>query len=72
MVSRGQSWMPRITISMASRGEGGNCGHHQTAPGCRARMRAATFCAFIDCGDERKPCRYNRWVVVGAVVMAEG
>ena len=40
--------------------------------------RAATFCAFIDWGDDRKPWRYSRWVVGRAghwcdeVVMSEG
>lgn len=64
--------MPCITRAMASRGEGGSCGHHQVTPGCRACTRAATARAFVDCGDERKPCRYSRWVVVGAGGMGEG
>ena len=56
-IQRGQPAMPCITPSIAWRGEGGSCGHHQVTPGLRACTRAATFCAFADSGEDRKPWR---------------
>ena len=43
--------------AIASRGEAGSCGHHQCSRGACAPTQAATLRAFVDCGDERKPCR---------------
>ena len=57
MRSAGQAAMPVITSRIASAGDAGSCGHHQTSPGRWAATQAANFLALVDCGDERKPCR---------------
>ena len=49
--------MPAITSRIASAGDAGSCGHHQTSSGRCAATQAANFLALVDCGDERKPCR---------------
>ena len=50
-------------ISIAARGEGGSCGHHHSMSGRCWWIQAAVLRAFIDCGDERNPCRYSRCVM---------
>jgi hypothetical protein len=56
--------MPRATSVIAARGDGGSWGHQKFTPGwCRATY-AAICRALADWGEERKPCRYRRWVVV--------
>ena len=57
IASRGQSRMPAITRSMASRGDGGSCGAHQWTAGCSPATRRAMICALAERGEERKPCR---------------
>ena len=72
MVSLGQSLTASITMSMASLGEGGSCGHsHVTSGWC-----CCTYCAMVralfDWGEERNPCRYSKWVVgMVAVVLTK-
>ena len=56
-VTAGHPAVPCSTSSMAARGDGGSCGHHQVTPGWRCAARCATMRALVDCGDERKPCR---------------
>ena len=53
----GQSAVPSASSAIASRGDGGSCGHHQVTSGWRAAIKAAILRAFIDCGEERKPWR---------------
>src|SRR5205085_12608489 len=60
MRSCGQCRTVSQTISMASRGEGGSCGHHQVTVGCRWRTTSAILCALNERGEERKPCKYKR------------
>ena len=42
---------------IASAGEGGSCGQHQTTSGWCCCIQSATKRALADCGEERKPCR---------------
>src|SRR5450830_1072865 len=68
----GQSRRPSLSSSAAARGEGGNWGHHQCAWGCRSATAAAIWRALADCGEDRKPCRYSKWVVWGMVWSGAG
>src|SRR4051812_34088693 len=62
MRSCGQCRTVSHTMAIASRGEGGSCGHHHVTAGWRAVTAAAIICALKERGDERKPCKYNRCV----------
>src|SRR5256885_16646566 len=58
----------------ASRGDGGSCGLHQRTWGWRVATCSARRRALLDWGEERKPCRYSKWVVVmaGALLFVAG
>jgi hypothetical protein len=53
---------------MACWGDAASAGHHQTTPGWRPATVAAIMRALLEAGEERKPSRYNKWLVV----MVEG
>jgi len=57
MCWRGHADTPERSVAMACLGEAGNDGHHQVTSGCWFCTISAIFRAFIDWGDERKPCR---------------
>src|SRR5258706_11413761 len=61
-VARGHAETPSSISASASRGDGGSCGHHHCTSGRCSRIQAAIWRALVDCGDERKPCRYSRWL----------
>ena len=56
--------MPRATSAIAAWGEGGSCGHQKVTAGWCCATWAAICRALAEEGDERKPCRYRRCVVV--------
>lgn len=62
MRSCGQVRIVSWTMAIASRGEGGSCGHHHVTAGYLFATAAATMRALKDLGEERKPCKYNRCV----------
>ena len=56
--------MPCATSAIAAWGEGGSCGHQKVTAGWCCATWAAICRALAEEGDERKPCRYRRCVVV--------
>jgi len=53
----GQAAIAVSTSLIASAGEAASCGQYQTVSGRCSATQAANLRAFVDCGDERKPCR---------------
>ena len=62
--ARGQGCDACATSAIAAWGEGGSCGHQKVTAGWCCATWAAICRALAEEGDERKPCRYRRCVVV--------
>ena len=48
---------------MACLGDAASIGQSQVTDGWRLAMAAAVILALLDAGDDRKPCKYRRWVI---------